>query len=147
MFITGESYAGHYIPAISAYLVSQNNTDANLVAFAIGNGWVDPYLQYPAYAEFAYENKLIGKVQYYALKVAFKGCQGIIKTGIWLVAMEVCQIAVTTILGIPTKPRFNVYDIRKKCDFPPLCYDFSSVDKFLARADVIEELGVTGRKW
>ncbi len=45
------------------------------------------------------------------------------------------------------KPRFNVYDIRRKCDFPPLCYDFSLTDKFLKRDDVMEALGVTGRKW
>ena len=49
---------------------------------------------------------------------------------------------VTTILGNPISPRFNVYDIRKKCDFPPLCYDFSNVDKFLGREDVITALGV-----
>lgn len=46
-------------------------------------------------------------------------------------------------MGIdPLKPRFNVYDIREKCEHPPLCYDFSLVDKFLARDDVIEALGV-----
>jgi len=54
---------------------------------------------------------------------------------------------VTTILGLPVAPRFNVYDIRKKCEHPPLCYDFSKVDKFLAREDVIKALGVEGRKW
>lgn len=60
-FITGESYAGHYIPAI-AYYLSHNVTDLglNFKGVAIGNGWVDPYVQYPQYAEFAYENKLIG---------------------------------------------------------------------------------------
>lgn len=42
----------------------------------------------------------------------------------------------TTILGIPLAPRFNVYDIREKCEHPPLCYDFSNVDKFLKRTDV-----------
>lgn len=50
-------------------------------------------------------------------------------------------------MGNPLSPKFNVYDIRKKCDKPPLCYDFSNVDKFLAREDVIEALGVKGRKW
>ena len=45
-------------------------------------------------------------------------------------------------LGNPLKPKFNVYDIRRKCDFPPLCYDLSAVSKFLAREDVKEALGV-----
>jgi len=81
------------------------------------------------------------------LKAAFKVCQGLIKVTPFIVAMEECQLGVTSILGIPTAPRFNVYDIRKKCDVPPLCYDMSPVEKFLERDDVIEKLGVKGRKW
>jgi cathepsin A (carboxypeptidase C) len=44
-YVTGESYAGHYIPAISYYVVN-NMTDLNMnfKGMAIGNGWVDPYL-------------------------------------------------------------------------------------------------------
>lgn len=61
--------------------------------------------------------------------------------------MEECQLGVQTILGNPLKPRFNVYDIREKCEHPPLCYDFSKIDKFVARKDVIELLGVQGRSW
>ena len=147
LFITGESYAGHYVPAVSAYLKAQNNKDFNLIASAIGNGLVDPYTQYPEYATFAKENKLISDVTYYLLKGAFKVCQGLIKTGIWFLAMEECQLGVTGILGLPTAPRFNVYDIRLKCEKPPLCYDFSAIDKFYQREDVIAALGVKGRKW
>ena len=147
MFITGESYAGHYIPAIGSYVYAQNNSDVNLVGVAIGNGWVDPYIQYPAYNTFALENGLIGKTQSFLLDGAFAACQGLINTGVWLVAMEECQLAVTTILGFPLLPRFNVYDIRKQCDYPPLCYDFTPVENFLNRADVIESLGVQGRAW
>jgi len=45
-YVTGESYAGHYIPAISYYIIN-NMTDTfgmNFKGMAIGNGWVDPYL-------------------------------------------------------------------------------------------------------
>jgi len=51
-FITGESYAGHYIPALSAYILRKNdNLPAgdiviNQVGLAIGNGLVDPLIQY-----------------------------------------------------------------------------------------------------
>ena len=51
-------------------------------------------------------------------------------------AMEECQITVDKIMGVSARnptPAFNVYDIRKKCDKPPLCYDFSPMDKFLAK--------------
>lgn len=33
----------------------------HLKGLAIGNGWMDPLNQYPAYAEFAYEKGLIKK--------------------------------------------------------------------------------------
>jgi len=61
--------------------------------------------------------------------------------------MDICQIPVDVILGNPIKPRFNVYDIREKCEKPPLCYDLSNADKLLNTASVQEELGVTGKKW
>lgn len=53
----------------------------------------------------------------------------------------------SSILGLPTSPRFNVYDIRKDCDNPPLCYDFSEVDRFLALEKVRAALGVGNREW
>jgi len=56
--------------------------------------------------------------------------------------MEECQVGVMSIIGLPTHPKFNVYDIRDKCSNPPLCYDFSNIDNFLARPDVIAALGV-----
>jgi len=147
LYITGESYAGHYIPAIADFIVQNPDEDINLQGVAIGNGWVDPYDQYPAYAEFAHENKLINDIHYYALKGAFKVCQGLIKTGVWPVAFYECQLSSTTILGSPLSPAFNVYDIRRKCDVPPLCYDFGNMDKFIAREDVKKELGVSDRSW
>jgi len=43
-FITGESYAGHYIPAIAHYYrFNMGQLDLNFKGIAIGNGWVDPY--------------------------------------------------------------------------------------------------------
>lgn len=90
-YITGESYAGHYIPAIGYYL-SHNVTDLplNFKGVAIGNGWVDPIVQYPQYAEFAYENNLIGSSQYLLLKAGFATCQKTIETGSWFYALEMC---------------------------------------------------------
>jgi cathepsin A (carboxypeptidase C) len=114
---------------------------------AIGNGLVDPFSQYPAYDTFAYENKLIGKVEADILAGGFKACQALIETGVWLPAMEFCQLNVEAILGNPIKPRFNVYDIREGCDKPPLCYDFSPADNLLSDESVLEVLGIKGRKW
>lgn len=114
---------------------------------AIGNGLVDPYLQYPAYEVFALENNLIGAPEAAILKTALEGCQVLIKSGIWPVALEYCQLMVEAILGNPIDPRFNVYDIREKCEKPPLCYDFSPADNLLKTAAVQKVLGVEGRSW
>ena len=44
--------AGHYVPATAQVIVESNSIYAqNLKGIAIGNGWVDPYTQYGAYAQ------------------------------------------------------------------------------------------------
>jgi len=44
-YITGESYAGHYIPAIAHSLIFKHKEElkVNFAGMAIGNGLVDPY--------------------------------------------------------------------------------------------------------
>jgi cathepsin A (carboxypeptidase C) len=119
----------------------------NFKGMAIGNGLVSPWDQYPAYVKFALENKLVGQTEADVLKGAFKGCQLLIDSGVWLVAEEFCEISTDVILGSPITPRFNVYDIREKCEKPPLCYDMSPADNLLAEKDIQTILGVEGRKW
>lgn len=146
-YITGESYAGHYIPAITAYLVEKGNPDINLISSAIGNGWVDPITQYPEYDHFSVENELVGAFHHYFLQAGYWVCEKLIQTGIWFIALEECQLVTTTILGNPLSPAFNVYDIRKPCSHPPLCYDFDNLDALIARKDVREALNVGKKPW
>ncbi|KAL6930193.1 hypothetical protein ACO0SA_001601 [Hanseniaspora valbyensis] len=47
--IAGESYAGHYIPAMANEIVLKHENDLNLTSIMIGNGITDPMLQYPSY--------------------------------------------------------------------------------------------------
>lgn len=45
LYVTGESYAGHYIPFIADYLTSDSKfkeMGINLQGIMIGNGWVSP---------------------------------------------------------------------------------------------------------
>ena len=105
--------------------------------FAIGNGWTDPVLQYPEYSKFLYENQKIGKIAKLGYDAGFKVCTTLVKTGVWPVALEVCNLVMASMLGNPLKPRFNTYDIRIPCEKPPLCYDFSKVDQFLALPEVV----------
>ena len=44
--------AGHYVPATAQVIVESNSVYAkNLKGIGIGNGWVDPKLQYGAYSK------------------------------------------------------------------------------------------------
>ncbi|KAI8142712.1 Alpha/Beta hydrolase protein [Fennellomyces sp. T-0311] len=60
--IAGESYAGHYIPAIASALVDGNNNlsgnmkHINLKSLLIGNGLTDPLTQYGYYSDMACNN-------------------------------------------------------------------------------------------
>ncbi|KAI7751162.1 hypothetical protein M8C21_017138, partial [Ambrosia artemisiifolia] len=67
-YITGESYAGHYIPAFAARVHQGNKAKEgihiNLKGFAIGNGLTDPAIQYKAYTDYALEMGLIKESQY-----------------------------------------------------------------------------------
>ena len=150
LYITGESYAGHYIPFISARIIeSQDSLDAgiNLVGVGIGNGWVAPASQVMGYAPFSYQNKLINVVGETVLQTGFRFCRILMEYNIPYFNLVVCNYLTQSVLGNPINPRFNVYDIRRKCDVPPLCYDFSDMETYLNREDVQAALGVGGRKW
>ncbi|GAA5958162.1 hypothetical protein JCM21900_002928 [Sporobolomyces salmonicolor] len=59
-YIAGESYAGQYIPYIaSAFLSSRLPVASHLKGLLIGNGWIDPWNQYPAYLDFALQAGVI----------------------------------------------------------------------------------------
>jgi cathepsin A (carboxypeptidase C) len=141
LYITGESYAGHYIPAMSAEIVRKGGLKLNFKGIAIGNGLVSMYHQYPDYATFAVENNIITQKEFPAYQAAFKVCQTLLKTNQTQYAMLECQLTFMKMIGGRT-PKFNVYDIRQKCEHPPLCYDLSNVDDFLKQDAVRKALKV-----
>jgi carboxypeptidase C (cathepsin A) len=58
LYITGESFAGHYIPAFASKIVKNasflNFTGINLEGVAIGDGWTDPTNQINHYDSYLY---------------------------------------------------------------------------------------------
>ena len=63
-YVTGESYGGHYVPAVSSRLFQEMQSPRgkqkiNLKGFAIGNGLTDFGIQYGAYSTFAVYHNLI----------------------------------------------------------------------------------------
>ncbi|KYQ91708.1 peptidase S10 family protein [Tieghemostelium lacteum] len=88
--ISGESYAGHYIPHFSTYILAMNEkiqagefngTLINLYGNAIGNGWTHPITQYDSYSQIAYGVGFIEEQQLEYYGVLLEACQNQIKSG------------------------------------------------------------------
>ncbi|XP_020214530.1 serine carboxypeptidase-like [Cajanus cajan] len=148
-YITGESYAGHYIPAL-AYFINQSNKKnqgihINLKGFAIGNGLTNSMIQYKAYPDFALDNGIITKADYDNIIKLIPNCEQAAQTcetqrgQSCRTALNVCENILFAILNITNN--INYYDIRKKC-VGYLCYDFQNVETLLNQQDVKTALGV-----
>ncbi|KAI4347682.1 hypothetical protein L6164_008471 [Bauhinia variegata] len=149
-YITGESYAGHYIPALAARVHRGNKANEgihiNLKGFAIGNGLTDPAIQYKAYTDYALDMGIIQKADYEHInKLKVPACEMAIKlcgtdgTITCMASYFVCNTIFSTIMEHAGD--INYYDIRKKCE-GNLCYDFSNLEKFMNQQSVRDALGV-----
>ncbi|XP_028756914.1 serine carboxypeptidase-like [Neltuma alba] len=155
-YITGESYAGHYIPAIASRIHQANKAKEgihiNLKGFAIGNGHTNPEIQYAAYTDFSLENGLINRDDYNRINTMLPPCLHSIQecgkkggdaceTAFYECNQDIFEQILVTAGNV------NYYDIRKKCDKGPSCYDFSSMETFLNKKEVREALGVGDSKY
>lgn len=163
-YIFGESYGGHYVPAIGhAVWVSNKNKDSvhiPLAGLAVGNGLTDPEEQYKWYAQMGRDG---GKAEgghapgvfnafvYRAMQLATPACIASIK------ACNSLEFNLTTCLAssegcnlvsqIPYRATGkNPYDQRIKCEHGNLCYDFDHISTFLNTKEVQQQLGVD-KKW
>ena len=160
LFIVGESYGGHYAPAVGERIVRGNaqglekTIPLNLHGVGVGNGLTDPSVQYNYYADMAYNNShgihAVSKETYEKMKSAQATCVGMInecnsssdnKFGEFK-----CQAANaycgTKVTGPYYQTGLNPYDIRKECGNNSLCYDFSHVERFLNQEGTREALHV-----
>jgi len=66
LYIFGESYAGHYVPTVSNYIIHYNlNTTGlkiPLKGMGVGDGWTDPINQLSENGLFAYSMGLVDDV-------------------------------------------------------------------------------------
>ena len=176
LFITGESYAGHYVPAIGWKIVDANaqggQPQLNLQGIAIGNGLVEPLTQYGAYSDFMYNNDMIDDETHDMVNSAYTdtcapaitACQATSRAAVraglavagpnamaCILAADTCNAGIVEPLLVAAAARknhsINVYDIRDQCSHPPLCYDFSDLEAYMALPDVTAALGVDGHAW
>ncbi|XP_010541311.1 PREDICTED: serine carboxypeptidase-like 48 [Tarenaya hassleriana] len=149
-YITGESYAGHYIPALASRVHRGNKnkegTHINLKGFAIGNGLTNPEVQYSAYPDYALDMKLITESEHETIKKQYPACQHAIKECSMDGGEDACGSAYYVCNDIFQKimqiaGSVNYYDVRKQCE-GSLCYDFSNMEAFLNQKSVRSALGV-----
>mmetsp|Transcript_5183 Transcript_5183/g.17425 ORF Transcript_5183/g.17425 Transcript_5183/m.17425 type:complete len:453 (+) Transcript_5183:1934-3292(+) len=162
-YVAGESYAGHYIPNI-AHRIWRANKDGEglpikLKGIAIGNGLTDPEIQYAYYPDMAASTNgheaAVGSLTLAAMRAAMPACLAAIRAcnsgnssvtdAICTAAMSICNLAEVQ----PYQATgLNVYDMRVPCKVPGLCYDFSNIDAYLRRPEVLKALGVDPRtRW
>lgn len=154
--IFGESYAGHYVPAVTRELVRRNaaatadDATVNLAGMAIGNGLTDPADQYAQYIPFVRDHELVDDAALRVMEGIWKICEPLINGcntndskglawGECMGAVMFCNIGLVT----PVQATgINPYDIREQCEHKPLCYDFDNIDKYLGQDSVLEALGI-----
>lgn len=157
--ITGESYAGHYIPAIATAITEGNGkvlsgnglVTINLKSIAIGNGLTDPLVQYKYYPDMACDTKygpVLEEEECDAMRKSYETCKTFI---------QACYKFQNTLSCVPSsiycnnamigpfqKTGKNVYDIRTDCDpSNPLCYSIlNDIEIYLNLESVQTILGV-----
>ncbi|XP_060528554.1 venom serine carboxypeptidase-like [Cylas formicarius] len=135
-YISGESYAGKYVPAL-AYTIHKNNPTAdlkiNLNGLLIGNGWTDPYNQLD-YGEFLYQVGLYDESQKEVLDGYKVLAQKYIDEGDYLRATNYTDFAIlgdiATVTGIP-----NVYNFAD-VDSAPLDGPYEEFVQTVARSSI-----------
>mmetsp|Transcript_88873 Transcript_88873/g.167471 ORF Transcript_88873/g.167471 Transcript_88873/m.167471 type:complete len:486 (-) Transcript_88873:133-1590(-) len=172
-YIFGESYAGHYVPAIGHRIWSGNKAGEGikipLAGIAIGNGLTDPEEQYKWYPEMGTtgaraegghapsgvinpKEGLVMKAMVPACILGIQACNhGVSKdpqTG-GILNATAC-FAAYDLCNLMSEIPYeltgkNPYDMRIPCEHGRLCYDFDMIGKYLNSQEVKKQLGVTKR--
>ncbi|KAH9153214.1 hypothetical protein AeRB84_004487 [Aphanomyces euteiches] len=139
LFIAGQSYGGHYVPAAANYIVNQqkkplaNDTlRINLAGIAIGNGCTDTVVQLPGVVDMVesirdeYNITLVTPDELKQMKQDAAVLAGIVQACQDPAQSQAC-LAITPALGkvlVPliTNPTRSPYDVRVVCT-GPTCAD------------------------
>ncbi|KAG4917451.1 hypothetical protein AAZX31_20G014100 [Glycine max] len=140
IYITGESYAGKYVPAIGYYILEKNanlkvSERVNLAGVTIGDGLTDPKTQVATHALNAYYVGLINERQKHELENAQLEAVRLTQMRNWSEATDARNKVLRMLqnmTGLAT-----LYDYTRKAP-----YEDDLVEKFLNIAEVKKALGV-----
>jgi len=147
LYVIGESYAGHYVPAITSHIVKTGNK-FNLKGAGVGNGLVDPLYTDESYAPyFHYKANLVSESTMDEMTQQFATCAADINAGDFSSAFEDCNEIVQIGMSEATET-VCIYDytfVNPECG--NLCYcQINEVGAFLNLPETQSQLGVD-KKW
>lgn len=140
LFISGESYAGHYIPQVGSalYYRSFENPDINLKGLAIGNGWMTPKSQTVAQTKYFEDNPTDFKLDTASLKFVEDAgalCAHDIDNWNPMRAYDIDLVCANAVPAWTNDKKFNPYDITTEC-VGDLCYDMKHFSDFFNSENV-----------
>ncbi|KAH3900897.1 serine-type carboxypeptidase SCDLUD_002356 [Saccharomycodes ludwigii] len=162
IYLSGESYAGQYIPFFANEILNynlNNDDDAqkiNLKKLYIGNGWVDPDRQSLSYLPFALKSGLITETNEHFRSILDKHekCQNLINTYENVdeekFSYDQCESILSYLLQYTrdtgTKQCYNMYDIRLRDSYPSCGMNWPpllpNIIDFFNKPGVLEALNI-----
>ncbi|CDS13932.1 hypothetical protein LRAMOSA06105 [Lichtheimia ramosa] len=170
--VAGESYGGHYVPAIGSELNRNNKakldtsssdisawtstlSTINLKSLLIGNGLTDPLIQYKYYSKHACGNSygpVLEQEVCDKMDDKYPACAKLIEKCYAAQDLLACMPAVikcnNDLIGPYEESGKNPYDVRKDCVNDKLCYDIvEGMETYLNRPDVMSAIGAQVQKY
>ncbi|KAJ1823666.1 hypothetical protein GGH91_000621 [Coemansia sp. RSA 2671] len=164
LHLFGESYAGKYIPAMGRQILKMNAMVKKrssgtlgqrvlpLASVAIGNGFVNPKTQFKYVSKMACNSTyppVLAQDVCRQMDQDYPQCAKKIDSCFASTgnstqcqdALDFCESRIDYRLSI-VDPTINPYDVRLKCEYPPLCYKFAAqASDYLALPSVQRALG------
>lgn len=147
--VSGESYGGHYVPAVTAEILRQEPNDVKLLSSLVGNGLVDPLTQYAYYEPMACGQggwpSVLDQGTCQSMKSHISSCQQKIQACYQDFNSQTCGDAESYCNNYEMNPYemsgYNVYDVTTQCgdSCPPSMTPFTN---YLNQKSVQEALGV-----
>ncbi len=148
LYVTGESYAGKYVPFIAREIHRRNQGKRkhddpkhkpyprlNLQGIAVGDGWMKPELEIQVFIDFSYTTGFIGTHQKAELEKRYRHFVKVLRKGHMARACELGNAIVGDVLRLAGNP--DLYDARRWHDIP-----MGAIGPYLDSEAVKEALGV-----
>lgn len=154
LYLAGQSFAGHYLPAIATRIMDANSRNPRyqirLEGMALGDPWTNPSLQFRSYPYYEYEVGLIDETEKEEMATTWKFCDfdmQLCDPANEDFSEEVCQVGYefcNSVLFYPIfshYPTINYYDIRSEC-LVDGCYNVTKLNAFMNLPEVKQRFDI-----